>query len=72
MNYKKLNNKGLLDRKRFKVWEKEKVFWLKNLSWKKALKLEESLLSSELIWHWRKNFSPDHPICLKDSLKNKT
>lgn len=64
-------NKGLLDKKRFEVWEKEKIKWLKNLSLKKALRLEESLLSSGLIWLWRKNFFEDKPVCLKDSLKRK-
>lgn len=63
--------KGLLDKKNFKVWEDEKKRWLKNLSWKKALRLEESLLSSSLIWKWRKNFFADNPICLKDSLRKK-
>jgi hypothetical protein len=62
---------SLLDRKRFEVWEREKRRWLRNLSGRKALRLEESLLSSELIWQWRKNFSKDNPVCLKESLKKK-
>ncbi|MCM8765578.1 MAG: hypothetical protein NC920_01865 [Candidatus Omnitrophica bacterium] len=66
------NNKGLLDKKRFAWLEKEKKNWLKNLSMKKAIRLEESLISSSLIWEWRKNFSKDNPICLKDSLKKKS
>lgn len=65
------NNKGLLDKNRFKAWEKEKAYWLKNLSWKKALRLEESLLSSSFIWKWRKNFFADNPLCLKDSLRKR-
>jgi len=64
-------NKGLLDKNRFKRAEEEKNRWLKNLSLKKALQLEESLISSELIWEWRSNFSQDHPICLKLSLTKK-
>lgn len=64
-------NKGLLDKKRFVVWQKEKNYWLRKLSLKRALRLEESLLSSSLIWEWRKNFFKDNPICLKDSLKRK-
>ncbi len=70
-NAKVKNNKGLLDKKRFEIWEKEKISWLKNLTFKKALKLEERLLSSEFIWEWRKNFLPDNPVCLRDSLKKK-
>ena len=44
---------------------------LANLSWKKALRLEESLISSELIWEWRRNFSEDNPVCLRKSLRKK-
>ena len=44
------DNKALLDKSRFEKSEQEKKQWLRNLSWKKALRLEESLLSSELIW----------------------
>lgn len=62
------DNKGLLDKDRFKKAEQEKKQWLKNLSWKEALQLEESLLSSELVWEWRRNFPKDNPICLKMSL----
>jgi len=65
------NNKVLLDKKRFKKSEEEKKQWLRNLSWKKALQLEESLISSELIWEWRRNFPKDNPICLKISLSKK-
>ena len=61
-------NKGLLNKGRFKKSEQEKKQWLRDLSWKKALELEESLISSELIWEWRKNFVVDNPICLKKSL----
>jgi hypothetical protein len=62
-------NKGLLDKRRFEGLEREKERWLRNLSWKKAIRLEEKMLSSELIWEWRKNFPEDHPICLKKSLE---
>jgi len=64
-------DKGLLNKKRFEKAEQEKKQWLRNLSWKKALRLEESLISSELIWEWRRNFSEDNPICLKNSLVKK-
>lgn len=64
-------NKGLLDKNKFEVWQREKKYWLKNLSLKRALRLEESLLSSSLIWKWRKNFFADNPICLKDSLRKR-
>lgn len=62
---------GLLDKERFLVWAKEKKRWLRNLSGKKAIKLEEALLSSSLIWKWRKNFLKDNPVCLKSSLGRK-
>jgi len=65
------DNKGLLDKNRFKKAEDEKKHWLKGLSQKKALQLEESLLSSELVWEWRRNFPKDNPLCLKMSLSRK-
>lgn len=65
------DNKGLLNKKRFEKAEQRKKQWLKNLSWKKALQLEENLISSELIWEWRGNFSKDNPVCLKNSLDKK-
>lgn len=65
------NNKGLLDKSRFKQADEEKKRWLKNLSLKKALQLEEALISSELIWEWRKNFPKDNPIGLKNALSRK-
>jgi hypothetical protein len=39
-------NKGLLGGKRFESLEREKRCWLRNLSPKKALQLEEKMLSS--------------------------
>jgi hypothetical protein len=65
------NNKGLLDQKRFEGLQREKEHWLQNLSWKKAIRLEEKMLSSKLILEWRDNFSQDNPICLKKSLKDR-
>lgn len=59
-------NKELLDKEKFIWLEREKRRWLKNLSTEKVLRLEESLLSSSLVWEWRKNFAKDNPICLKD------
>lgn len=64
-------NKGLLDKKRFAILEREKRRWLQNLSQEEALRLEESLLSSSFIWELRKNFSEDKPVCLKHSLQKK-
>ena len=65
------NNKGLLDKKRFESLEEEKKRHIRNLSRKKVLQLEESLISSALIWEWRRNFPEDNPVCLKLSLKKK-
>lgn len=65
------DGKGLLSKKKFAWLERQKMRWLKSLSAKKALQLEESLLSSSLIWEWRKNFSQDEPLCLRDSLQKK-
>jgi hypothetical protein len=64
-------NKGLLDKSRFVQMEREKERWLQGLSWKKALQLEEKMLSSELILEWRDNFSQDSPVSLKKSLQNR-
>jgi len=64
-------NKGLLDQKRFEALEQEKKQWLRNLSWEKALRLEEKMLSSELVLEWRKNFSQDSPVCLRMALLNR-
>lgn len=54
-------NKGLLDGKRFESLEREKRCWLQNLSRKKALQLEEKMLSSRLVLEWRDNFPRDNP-----------
>jgi hypothetical protein len=64
-------NKGLLDQKRFESLEREKRRWLQTLSWKKAIRLEEKMLSSRLILEWLDNFPEDKPICLKKSLQNR-
>jgi hypothetical protein len=64
-------NWGLLNKKRFEKWEQERKQSLRKLSWKKAIRLEEKMLSSKLIWEWRKNFSKDKPVCLKISLHNR-
>ena len=62
------DNKYLLDNRRFERSVRQKNQWLANLSLKKALQLEESLISSALIWEWRRNFFDDNPLCLKKSL----
>ena len=64
-------NKGLLDQKRFESLEREKEQWLRTLSWKKAIRLEEKMLSSKLVLEWRDNFSQDNPVCLRQSLQNR-
>jgi hypothetical protein len=64
-------NWGLLNNKRFEKWEQERKQRLRKLSWKKAIRLEEKMLSSELIWEWRKNFTKDKPVCLRISLHNR-
>jgi hypothetical protein len=63
------NNKGLLDQKRFEGLRREKEHWLRTLSWKKALRLTEEMMSSPLVGEWKDNFPEDHPICLKKSLE---
>jgi hypothetical protein len=66
------DNRYLLDKKRAEKLQKQQERWLKNLSQQKAIRLEESLISSVLIWEWRRNFFEDKPLCLKKSLgKNK-
>jgi len=64
-------NKGLLDKRRFERLEREKERWLRGLSWKKAIRLEEKMISSKLILEWRDNFPKDNPICLKKSLQDR-
>ena len=62
---------GLLNKKGFEQWERQRRQRLRKLSWKEAIRLEEKMLSSKLIWEWRKNFSHDKPVCFKISLQNK-
>lgn len=62
-------NKSLLDKKRFEGLEREKKRWLRTLSWKKAIRLEEKMLSSELVLEWRDRFPEDKPVCLAIVLK---
>ena len=62
-------NKGLLDKKRFESLEREKERWLRTLSWKKAIRLAEDMLSCPLVDEWFDNFPEDKPICLKMALK---
>jgi len=62
------NNQHLLDKKRAEKLQKQQERWLKNLSQQKAIRLEESLISSALIWEWRRNFFEDNPLCLEKSL----
>jgi hypothetical protein len=64
-------NKCLLDGKRFEALEREKRRWLRTLSWKEALKLEEKMLSSKLILEWRDNSPEDNPVCLAKALKRR-
>jgi hypothetical protein len=64
-------NKGLLDQRRFESLEREKERWLQNLSRRKALELEEKMLSSRLVLEWRDNFPRDNPVCLAMFLKRR-
>jgi hypothetical protein len=65
------NNKGLLDQRRFEGLRQQKEQWLRNLSWKKSIRLVEDMLSCSLVDEWRNNFPEDKPICLKMSLKKR-
>lgn len=64
-------NKGLLDQKRFESLEREKKRWLQTLSWKKAIRIEEDMLSCSLVDEWRDNLPEDKPVCLKIALMRK-
>lgn len=64
-------NKGLLDKKRFEGLEQERKHWLRTLSWKKAIRLAEDMLSCTLVDEWQDNFPEDHPVCLKMALRKK-
>jgi hypothetical protein len=64
-------NKGLLEKKRFESLEREKRQWLQNLSWKKAIRIEEDMLSCSFVDEWRDNFPKDEPVCLKIALMRK-
>ena len=64
-------NIGLLDQKRFEALEREKKRWLRTLSWKKAIRLEEDMLSCSLVDEWRDNFPKDNPVCLAMLLKRR-
>lgn len=64
-------NKGLLDQKRFESLEREKRRWLQTLSWKKAIRIEEDMLSCSLVDEWRDNLPEDKPVCLKIALMRK-
>jgi len=65
------NNQYLLDKKRVEKLQQQQKRWLRNLPSNKAIRLEESLISSALIWEWRKNFFEDKPVCLKIGLSKK-
>lgn len=66
---KAVGNKGLLDKKRFESLEREKEQWLQTLSWKKAIRLAEDMLSCPLVDEWLDHFPEDKPVCLKMALK---
>jgi hypothetical protein len=65
-------NWGLLNQKRFEKGEKDKKRWLRGLTMREAVRLEEKLLRSALIREWRDNFPEDKPVCLKLGLKRKS
>jgi hypothetical protein len=62
-------NKGLLDQSRFEGLERERERRLRSLSWKKAIRLTETMMSSPFVRELRDNSPEDHPICLKKSLE---
>ena len=62
---------SLLDKRRFKIWDEEKVRELEKLTLKKAIALTEDLLSSRLIYELKENFLPDRPLCLRLELKRR-
>jgi hypothetical protein len=62
--------KDLLKR-RSEILEKDYRMRLKKLSPKKAIKIEEDLLSSRFMFLLRKNFYSDAPICLRNILRNR-
>jgi hypothetical protein len=64
-------NKGLLDNKRFEGLQREKRRWLRTLSWKKAIRLAEDMLSCPLIDEWLADFPEDNLVCLKIALKRR-
>lgn len=64
-------NQGLLDKKRFEELEREKKRWLRTLSWKKAIRLAEDMLSCPLVDEWLDNFPEDKPVCLRMALKKR-
>jgi hypothetical protein len=64
-------NKGLLDKKRFEKWERQRRQHLRRLSWKKAIRLAEDMLATPLVEEWRDNSPEDHPVCLKMALRKK-
>jgi len=68
--YKK-SLKGILNKNNFKFLEREKARWLRNLSLRKAVQLEEMLLSCGLLREWHDNLFADKPVCLKIGLKRR-
>lgn len=62
-------NKGLLDQTRFEAMEREKTRWLQTLSWEKAIRLAEDMLSCPLVDEWFENFPEDKPVCLRMTLR---
>ena len=58
-------------KRRADILERERKKRLKKLSAQQALRLEESLLSSQLIRRRRRKRFEDTPVCLAHSLKRK-
>ena len=65
------NNKGLFNKKRAKNMEKERERFLKKLTLKRGIKIFESLTSPETLKEFKNSFWPDHPVCLKYTLKHR-
>lgn len=51
---RKVNHKGLLDRKRFEVWEKEEILALRRMTVERSIKIMEGLLDSGIIDEFRR------------------
>ena len=61
----------LLDSKRFKYMEEDKIRFLRNLTEEKAIKMIELLNNDETWAEFKKFFTDDNPVSLKIGLRSK-